>query len=578
MTFNKRYFRGGLLRILLAFFMMLPCIGVNDVSAQVSRKKGEKNVVATKNNRKNSVKGVNSKGKNAKGKNAKGGKKAVTATTSAEAKKQAEATQQEIKKTKEEIRENEKSIKKGLVELGRLEGNIATLKQEVARTDAELSALNNDISALEAEIEASEKQLGKLLESYKKSVKRLRSVKKGRSDLAFIFSSGSFSQAMRRLRYLREVSQWRERQSSRISEKVRTLREQKEELGTACLAKDAALRRQQATHSKLQGEYSRQDAIVVELKKNGSQLQAHLARKQNEVNVLRNRITQLIAAEEAAAKAKEAQRQKELREKEQREKERKEQERKLQEERRNEELQREADKSEKARIEKTKPEHPKADKTKTEKSKDDKTGDDKNSFATARSRKPRSDSKKQESAKTKESGKKTAEPTKKAEPVKKAETPKKAEPSKGKESSSAGAGSGFENMKGRLPKPVDGTFRITGKFGRHALPDLPGVMYDNPGIDVEVSRDAAVKAVFGGKVSGVYMVPGFNTVVIVSHGNYYTVYGNLARTAVKTGDVVKAGQRLGVVANDVDDSSHGSFHFEVWKNRDKQDPSLWLGK
>lgn len=569
MTFNKKYYR-GLFKVLLAFFLIVPCGNVFEMSAQVSKKKGDKNIVATKGNHKNNAKSGTSKGKKTKGKGAKGSKKTVTATTSAEARKQAEATQQEIKKTKEEIRENEKSIKKGLVELGRLEGSIATLKQEVARTDAELSALNNDISVLEAEIETSEKQLEKLLDSYKNSVKRIRSVKKGRSDLAFIFSSGSFSQAMRRLRYLREVSRWRERQSSRISEKVRSLRERKEELGTACLAKDAALRRQQATQSKLQGEYSRQDAIVVELKKNGSQLQAHLARKQNEVNVLRNKITQLIAAEQAAAKAKEAQRQKELQEKERREKERQEQERKLQEQRRQEELQKEANKAEQAKTEKSKPEkskseQSKADKTKSEKSKTDKTGDDKNSFATARSRKPRSDGKKQETSKTKEPVKKTDEPT------------KKSEPSKGKESSPA-SGSGFENMKGRLPKPVDGAFRITGKFGRHALPDLPGVMYDNPGIDVEVSRDATAKAVFGGKVSGVYMVPGFNTVVIVSHGNYYTVYGNLARTAVKTGDQVKAGQRLGVVANDVDDSSHGSFHFEVWKNRDKQDPTLWLGK
>ncbi|MCM1370230.1 MAG: M23 family metallopeptidase [Candidatus Amulumruptor caecigallinarius] len=101
-------------------------------------------------------------------------------------------------------------------------------------------------------------------------------------------------------------------------------------------------------------------------------------------------------------------------------------------------------------------------------------------------------------------------------------------------------------------------------------------MYDNPGIDAEVASGASARAVFGGKVSGVYMLPGFSTVVIVNHGGYYTVYGNIAAAAVKQGDVVKQGQNLGRLAADENDSSHSLIHFEVWKNRDKLDPLQWI--
>lgn len=91
-----------------------------------------------------------------------------------------------------------------------------------------------------------------------------------------------------------------------------------------------------------------------------------------------------------------------------------------------------------------------------------------------------------------------------------------------------------------------------------------------------VSAGASALAVFSGKVSGVYMLPGYNTVVIVNHGNYYTVYGNIASPAVKVGQQVKAGQGLGSLAPDEDDRSRSSIHFEVWRNREKLNPLDWI--
>ena len=134
----------------------------------------------------------------------------------------------------------------------------------------------------------------------------------------------------------------------------------------------------------------------------------------------------------------------------------------------------------------------------------------------------------------------------------------------------------FASMKGSLPKPASGSFKVTSRFGRQSLPDLPDVVYDTPGIDAEVSPGASALAVYGGKVSGVYMIPGYNTVVIVNHGNYYTVYGNISSPAVKVGDQVRAGQGLGALAPDDDDHSRSSIHFEVWKNREKLNPLEWI--
>ncbi len=140
----------------------------------------------------------------------------------------------------------------------------------------------------------------------------------------------------------------------------------------------------------------------------------------------------------------------------------------------------------------------------------------------------------------------------------------------------AGTASTFESLKGRLPRPVAGTFNVTGRFGRHPLPSLPNVEYDNPGIDVECAKGAYAQAIYPGRVSGVYMLPGYGTVVIVSHGSYYTVYGNLSSASVKVGDQISQGQRIGSLAPDPDDDSRSSIHFEVWRNRDKLNPLDWI--
>lgn len=141
---------------------------------------------------------------------------------------------------------------------------------------------------------------------------------------------------------------------------------------------------------------------------------------------------------------------------------------------------------------------------------------------------------------------------------------------------STGAQTGFAAMKGSLRRPVDGLFRITNRFGRHALPELPDVVYDNPGIDAQTTSGTPAKAVYEGEVSGVYMLPGFSTVVIVNHGNYYTVYGNIDSPSVRVGTKVKQGQSLGVLAPDEENPGYSSIHFEVWKNREKLNPEQWL--
>lgn len=512
-------------------------------------------------------------------------------------KKQQGAVQQEIASTRTKIKENEQAVKKGLAELNTLQGEIAEGKKKLDDASRQVKDLTAKISTVEGDIKKEEAELARLREEYRKAVKKMRVKRKSASTLSFIFSSKSFSEAMRRMRYLREFSAWRDKQSDKIGEKVAGLKTQKELLAKTKTEKDAALNEESRLQAKLQTQYKEQDAMVIKLKANGDALRTYLAQKQTEANALKSRVAALIAEEQRKAEAERKAREEAARKAEQQRKEqfareeaaRKAAEAKAQREREiaaaeakaKEEAKAQAD-AKKAKAEadkkkaaapKDKPkkeepkkkETPKKDTSKKDNSKKEK--EEKNSsYAEARKRRPRG-----QKDQATDNGKKTEKPVpsvSKGENVNKPSTPAV--------KSGASSDTGFASMKGSLPRPVAGSFRITSRFGRHALPDLPNVMYDNPGIDAEVAAGASAQAVYGGKVSGVYVVPGYSTVVIVNHGSYYTVYGNIQNASVKVGDTVKQGQGLGRLAPSDDDSSHTSIHFEVWHNRDKMNPSEWI--
>lgn len=134
----------------------------------------------------------------------------------------------------------------------------------------------------------------------------------------------------------------------------------------------------------------------------------------------------------------------------------------------------------------------------------------------------------------------------------------------------------FESNKGKLPYPVSGQFTIVKKFGRQKHPRLPKVETNNPGIDIEASQGASVHAVFNGEVSQIFKLAGYNNVIVLRHGDYVTVYANIASLNVKKGDKVSTGQQLGKLYVDKADGNRSVLHFELRREKDKQNPELWL--
>lgn len=138
--------------------------------------------------------------------------------------------------------------------------------------------------------------------------------------------------------------------------------------------------------------------------------------------------------------------------------------------------------------------------------------------------------------------------------------------------------SNFANNKGRLPFPLKGNYKITGRFGQQQFGDLKGVVYNNNGIEIETTPGNIAKAVFDGVVTRIFVVPGYHTSIIIRHGNYFTLYSYLETVSVKQGDKVATGQNIGKIYTDTENGNSTILHFEIWKESSKLNPEPWLNR
>jgi septal ring factor EnvC (AmiA/AmiB activator) len=134
--------------------------------------------------------------------------------------------------------------------------------------------------------------------------------------------------------------------------------------------------------------------------------------------------------------------------------------------------------------------------------------------------------------------------------------------------------SSFSGLKGRLGWPVK-RGSVMRKFGENKNPKLNTVTL-NYGIDIEVKGDYSVFSVGEGIVSAIDWIPGYGSVLILTHKDgYRTVYGHLDRISVNEGEKVTRGEVIGQVGESLEGYI---LHFEIWNQRKNQNPEVWLAR
>lgn len=402
---------------------------------------------------------------------------------------------------------------------------INLLTEQISSRQRLISLLNDEVAAIGEQEAATEKEIVILTanlksqqKSYARAVEGIVLRKQSGNKLLFVLSGNSLAESLRRMKYLKDYSQWRDNQITEIKEKQKLLQEKKAALEKSKAEKKALLGTREKEQTNLQKEEQVHKQEVSDASKKQKELQSILQNKQKQADNLNAQIEKLIA-QEVARQEREAKRLAE----EQARKERLKKER--------------AERAERAKRE----------------------------AARAAKVPPKTESPKEKEVSPKVE---TESPSRETEEVAMATPTVTAENFK--------LSSNFAANKGRLPMPVTGSYSIVGRFGTQQNSRWR-VTTNSNGIDIQARAGAQARAVFGGEVSRVVAFPGFNNCIIIRHGGYYSFYGNIQQIFVKQGQKISAGQALGTVYTD-SDTGNSQLHFQLWQGTTKLNPEPWLQK
>ena len=90
-------------------------------------------------------------------------------------------------------------------------------------------------------------------------------------------------------------------------------------------------------------------------------------------------------------------------------------------------------------------------------------------------------------------------------------------------------------------------------------------------ISISVAKGASVISVAPGRVVSVKSVSGYGKMIILQHGDYYSVYAKMNNVIVSEGNRVEKSTELGSV-----DSTENKLHFELWKDKVRLDANKWI--
>lgn len=132
----------------------------------------------------------------------------------------------------------------------------------------------------------------------------------------------------------------------------------------------------------------------------------------------------------------------------------------------------------------------------------------------------------------------------------------------------------FSKNKGKLPWPVEKGM-VVKSFGTHRHPQFPNVTTTSSGVEIATEDNSPVRAIFEGQVMSIQVIKGANKLVFIQHGEYISVYSNLATVSVKKGDKISTKQNIGTVAKSPTDG-RTLLKFYIYKNQTKINPADWI--
>lgn len=133
---------------------------------------------------------------------------------------------------------------------------------------------------------------------------------------------------------------------------------------------------------------------------------------------------------------------------------------------------------------------------------------------------------------------------------------------------------GFEANKGSHLWPVEKGIKSIG-YGTYADKLYPSLKHFNNGVTIATASGAKARAIFEGEVMQIMSNRQGIKGVYVRHGDYITMYYNLAEVFVSEGQQLEAKQEIGRIHTDQVDKQT-MLKFYLYQNTTRLNPELWV--
>jgi septal ring factor EnvC (AmiA/AmiB activator) len=422
------------------------------------------------------------------------------------------ANLQQIQKASQALNQTQEKKKVSLGQLHVITEKLTEKKQVIQGISTQLHGIETNVHQTAQQVIQTQRTLAQLKAEYARLLYTASKTANGFNRLMFLFASESFNQFALRLRYIRQYTEERQRQAARIMGTQYRLHQQLSGLTQQQQRKSSLLNSQLTENKNLLSLKSKEDEMVQQLSQQEQGLRQELEERRQAVNRLDNLIAERVREEIArAARA--------------------------------------------ARL---------AARREAARAAARRTAATRSTGSTRRSAESGADGDDSDTASPETDAPETAaEAAADRRAVRIALTPETAQLS-----------SSFSGNRGRLPWPVTRGF-ISQHFGRHPHPVLKHVTVENRGVDIQTGAGESVRSCFDGKVLTITNIAGMNTIVMIQHGDFFTVYAKLRSVSVHEGQRVSAREVIGTVATDAEGTSE--VQFQVWHNSANLNPESWLG-
>ncbi len=221
----------------------------------------------------------------------------------AELEKERAAIQKEIDDVKRSLDETKRNKKASLAQLNAVQHKLQLRQKEINVINQQMELIEGNINQGWRDITKLKKELDTLKEQYSKSVVYSYKNRSNYDFLNFIFSAGSFNDALKRVAYLKSYRAYREEQANNIVRTQDQIQTKIVALNQSRAQKSLVLKEEDKAKEKLEDEKREKDEVVSKLKTREKELNKEFTDKKRQDAKLASAITAAINRAIAAAKA-----------------------------------------------------------------------------------------------------------------------------------------------------------------------------------------------------------------------------------------------------------------------------------